>query len=166
MRLPFRKPGKYSQIKNDNLITKVKYKELQDSVEHLKNVSRPVMMKEVARLAEMGDFSENFGYQAAKGKLRGINNAILKLEFQINHAEIIHQGQEGGKVQVGNSVTVLYSGKEYTFQILGSSETDPGKGIVSHGSPIGAALIDRVVGDVVQVPLKDREVEYTILKIE
>lgn len=166
MRLPFRKPGKYSQVKNDNLITEAKYKELQSSVEHLKNVSRPVMMKEVARLAEMGDFSENFGYQAAKGKLRGINNAILKLEFQINHAEIIQAGKKGGAVHVGNSVTVLCNGKEHTFQILGSNETDPAKGIVSHSSPIGAALIDRVVGDVVQVPLKDREIEYTILKIE
>lgn len=164
MRLPTRKPGKYSQIKNDNLITKAKFNELQSKLDHLKNVSRPQMMKEVARLAEMGDFSENFGYQAAKGRLRGINNAILKLEFQINHAEIIST-KATGIVQIGSTVTVDTNGKEMVFQILGSAETDPAKGIISHSSPIGSALMGHRTGDSVVVQIKDREMEYRIVDI-
>jgi len=165
MRLPFRKPGKYSQVKNDNLLTEAKFNELKDKLQYLKNSSRPQMMKEVARLAEMGDFSENFGYQAAKGKLRGINNTILKLEFQINHAEIIKPSR-GGTVQIGSTVTIACDGKEHTFQILGSTETNPGKGIISHNSPMGMALMERSAGDTVSVPLKERNIEYKILSID
>lgn len=164
MRLPTRKPGKYSQIKTDNLITEAKFNELKSKLDHLQNVSRPQMMKEVARLAEMGDFSENFGYQAAKGRLRGINNAILKLEFQINHAEIIKL-KRTDVVQIGSTVTVESNGKKIVFQILGSQETDPAKGIISHSSPIGTALIGHRIDDVVSVTLKDREIVYKILKI-
>ncbi len=164
MRLPFRKPGKYSQVKNDNLLTQEKIDELKKSLEQLKNVSRPHMMKEVARLAEMGDFSENFGYQAAKGRLRGINNSILKIEFQIDHAEVI-EAEDKGTVQIGNSVTVEASGKTHTFQILGSTETDPTKGIISHNSPMGAALIGKKVQDTVTIPLKNGDITYTIHSI-
>lgn len=165
MRLPFRKPGKYSQVKTDNLITEAKFNELKNKLDHLKNVSRPQMMKEVARLAEMGDFSENFGYQAAKGRLRGINNTIIKLEFQINHADII-KPTGANTVQIGNAVTVETNGKETTFRILGSAETDPAKGIISHSSPIGIALMGHRIDDIVIVALKDRKIEYRIKNIQ
>jgi transcription elongation factor GreA len=164
MRVPYRKPGKYSQIKSDPIMTKEKFAELEEKLEKLKQ-KRPFAAGEVKRLAELGDFSENVEYQLAKGRLRGINNAILTLESQLNQAEIIETAP-GDTVRVGNIVTVETGKGHKKYQILGSAEADPQKGIISRNSPIGEALLGYREGDVVKVQLADREAEYKILKIE
>lgn len=165
MRVPYRKPGKYGQMKQDPLLTEGKFNELKKELARLKKI-QPQAAAEVSRLAELGDFSENAEYQIAKGRLRGINNAIQRLEYQLDHAEIISSKKQTGVVEIGNTVTVVQNKKEKTFQILGSSETDPHRGIISHNSPIGSALIGHKVGDSVIVKLAEKEVEYKIIKIE
>lgn len=165
MQIPYRKPTKFSHMKQDPLITQEKFDELQKKLDGQK-ARQPAAMAEVARLAEMGDFSENAAYQMAKGRLRGINQRILELESQLNHSEIITQNKNNNRVQVGHTVTVFDGFGEKTFHILGSSESNPAKGIISHSSPIGAALIGREVGDVAKVILGNKkEVKYKIVKI-
>lgn len=163
MQLPYRKPGKYSQTQNDPLMTKKKIRELEYELARLKE-KQPKAAAEVARLAELGDFSENVEYQLAKGRLRGINNAILKLEYQINHAEIIAP-KKGGTVDIGSTVTIESDGKTKSYQILGSSETNPARGIISHASPIGAALLGKAVGDTVRLVIHGSEKTSTIVHI-
>lgn len=165
MQVPYRKPGKFSQIKSDPLMTQTKFNELKKNLERLLE-NRPVAAKEVARLAELGDFSENVEYQLAKGRLRGINNGILKLERQINDAEIITSNKKTDTVQVGHTVTIESGGKLKTYQILGSSETSPEKGIISHNSPIGSALVGHKVGDVLKIKVGEKKVEYMVTKIQ
>jgi transcription elongation factor GreA len=163
MRIPYRKPGKFSQLAPDPMITQNKFLELKNKLAKLKQIQPPAVA-EVARLAELGDFSENAEYQMAKGRLRGINNSILKLENQINQAQIINI-QATDTVQLGNVVTVESENKQKKYQILGSTETDPKKGIISHHSPIGSALMGREVGDIVTIKLENREIKYKIINI-
>lgn len=165
MRVPYRKPGKYSQMKQDPLLTERKFCELKKDLERLKKI-QPQAAAEVSRLAELGDFSENAEYQHAKGRLRGINNAIERLGHQLDHAEIIPDRRRSDVVEIGSMVTVLQDGKQKTFQILGSSETNPYRGIISHNSPIGAALVGHRAGDSVTVKLDHKEVEYKVVKVE
>jgi len=166
MRIPYRKPGKYSQIQSDPVLTKEKEVEIKRQMDRLKNTSRPRAAAEVARLAELGDFSENVEYQLAKGRLRGINNRILILENQLRQAVIITPQPQTGTVGLGHTVTIESDGRERTYQILGAAETNPKQGIISHNSPIGAAIIGRKVGETVRIKLAKRDVEYKILKIE
>lgn len=164
MRVPYRKLGKYSQIIPDPLMTAEKLTELENKLIRLK-AAQPPAAAEVARLAELGDFSENAEYQLAKGRLRGINNGIFNLEKQINLATIISPEKQTNTVQIGHTVTVENGGKEKNYQILGSSETNPKKGIISHLSPLGAALIGHKVGEKIIVKLTGKEALYRILKI-
>ena len=166
MQIPYRKPGKFSQMKIDPLVTEKKYQELNAKLEKLKNMSQPQAAAEVARLAELGDFSENAEYQIAKGRLRGINNSILRLEHQLHQAIIIRPLKQTDTVKIGHTVTVERNGKQNTYQLLGSSETDPQKGIISHNSPLGGALMGRMVGEIIAVKLADKEVDYKIVKIK
>ena len=165
MQVPYRKPGKYSQIKQDPFITEERLTELQKKLARLKSTTQPHAAKEVARLAELGDFSENAEYQLAKGRLRGINNAILKLEQQINNAVIITP-ENSSSVKVGHTITVLGDGQEKIFTILGSQETDPEKNIISHNSPLGAALLGKKVGETFSIELPGKTLVYTLLKIQ
>lgn len=165
MRIPYRKPGPFSQIKLDPVLTAGKFSELKNKLERLKNVSKPQAMEEVSRLAELGDFSENVAYQFSKGKLRGINQRILTIENQLDHATVITPQQQTDIVQIGHHVIIARDNKERTYHILGSSETDPHQGIISYNSPLGAALMGSRVGDTVKIKLADKEVEYIILKV-
>jgi len=166
MQIPYRKPGKYTEFKPDPLITKSKFDELTHKLEHLKNVVRPNLASEVSRLAELGDFSENAEYQLAKGKLRGVNTSILKIEHHLKHAQIIDTQKNSDTVEIGSTVTIQIENRQFTYQILGSSETNPQKGIISYTSPVGAALLNHEVGDLIKIKLGNKEVEYKIIKIE
>lgn len=163
MRTLDRKPGKYGQVKTDPFLTLDKFQELERQLERLKK-SQPAAAAEVARLAEMGDFSENFAYQHAKGRLRGINQRILELEHKLNQAQVI-QPNGLDTIEVGHTVTVACDGVQKTFQILGSTETDPRRGVISHNSPIGAALLGHKIGDVIQINIASKKREYRIINI-
>lgn len=165
MRVPIRKPGKYTHVKPDPYLTQTKYDALKQEVETLKK-RRIHAASEVKRLSELGDFSENVEYQLAKGRLRGINQRILDLEDHLKRAVIITSGAKGGCVQLGDTVTIELNGKEKTFLILGSTETDPGNGVISHNSPIGAALMGRHVDEAFTIRLADTDVPCIIRKKE
>jgi len=164
MQIPTRKPGKYSIPKFDPIVSKEKLEELKRDFSNLKK-KRPHASSEVARLAEMGDFSENVEYQLAKRRLRGINSALLKLEYQIDHAEVVDL-KNNNTIQVGHTVIIKMDGKEKTYKILGSSETDPSKGIISYTSPIGKALLGHKIGDVFEVEIAGKDVGCVVLKIK
>ncbi|MEI6835938.1 MAG: GreA/GreB family elongation factor [Candidatus Falkowbacteria bacterium] len=165
MRVPIRKSEKYTNLKTDPYITQAKFDELKIKLERLIKVKRPQEAEEVKRLALMGDFSENVGYQIAKGRLRGINQKILDIENLLKSAEIIYQDKDSQSAQIGNFVTLERTGKEKIYQILGSEETDPGAGVISRNSPLGSALIGKTVGDLVEINLNDKIISYKIIKI-
>ncbi|MFH0779829.1 MAG: GreA/GreB family elongation factor [Parcubacteria group bacterium] len=164
MQVPKRKSENFKRTKADPIMTKAKYLELKEKLARLLQ-KRPALIEETQRLAQLGDFSENAEYQIAKGKLRGTNNRILELEYQINHAEIIEPTQ-GGHCQVGSRITVELNGTKKTFEILGSCETNPSVGVISRHSPIGSALIGSREGDTVKIQLANKEATCKIIKIE
>ncbi|HRH23047.1 MAG TPA: GreA/GreB family elongation factor [Candidatus Magasanikbacteria bacterium] len=165
MQLPYRKPGKYAHTPLDPFITQDKLDQLTRKLARLQN-ERPLLAKEVARLAELGDFSENVEYQLAKGKLRAVNQRILVLENQLKQAQIISSHSDSDIIELGDRVTLESEGRRKTYQILGSAETDPDQGIISHHSPIGEALIGKKVGETIAVDIGKKKIEYLIIQKE
>ena len=164
MRVPIRKAGKYSELKPDPYMTLKKYKELEKKLENMK-LKQPRLIKEVKTLALDGDFSENHAYSLAKGRLRGLNQRILDLENHLKKAKII-QKKSGNKVELGSIVSIKINNKEKTYQILGSSETNPDKNIISHNSPLGKTLMGHAVGDKIKTQIAKKEIECEIIGIE
>lgn len=164
MRVPIRKAGRYGQIAPDRHITLAKYNELKKHLAKLL-ATRPGAIAEMQKHAFDGDFSENAPYQIAKGRLRGLNQKILELEEALKYAEIIAPGSSSANVQIGSTVTVELAGQTKTYQILGSSETDPSAGIISHRSPFGVALLNHYPGDTVIIKVGNREIPCRIIKI-
>jgi len=165
MQIPYRKPGKYALEKPDPQISQARFDELTKKLDKLKNVTRPPAIAEVKRLAMTGYFSENYAYQIAKGRLRGINNRIITIEAELNRAQIIRPKNKD-IIEIGHTVTVNYDGVEKTYQILGSAETDPASGHISHNSPLGQALLDHKIGDIIIFKAGGTEKQITILNIE
>lgn len=165
MQIPYRKPGKFTNLVQDPHITEAKALEIEKKLDRLKNFVRPKQAEEVALLAQGGDFSENAGYQAAKGRLRSINEKIINFESQLRRAIIIKPKKHSLTVELGSTVTISDGSKQKIFTILGSMETDPQKGVISQNSPLGEKLMGCGVGDEIDVVIGKTTVKYTILQI-
>ncbi|MBI2050579.1 MAG: GreA/GreB family elongation factor [Parcubacteria group bacterium] len=165
MRVPIRKSEKYTHPSVDPHMTREKFDELSSKLSRMKQ-SRPALVKEVARLAENGDFSENAEYQIAKGKLRGLNRAMEEIKSHLNQAVIITPGSANGAVHLGSTVTVESNRSQKAFRILGSSEAKPESGIISYQSPIGAALMGKRAGDEAIIKTKNGETRYRVVRVE
>ncbi len=166
MQTPHRKKETYIKPKADPNITPEKFALLTSKLKRMIEIDRPRLSEETKRLAAMGDFSENAGYQLAKSRLRGLNQRILETEDLLKHAEIIEINPDKSRVDLGHLITVEVNGQTKQYKILGGVETDPTSGIISHHSPLGAALFGHRVGDTVSLALSDRSVEYKIINIE
>jgi len=164
MQVPKRKGEEQACRKIDPVITQKKYRELKAKLEKIK-AKLPVARKEVSRLAEMGDFSENTAYQMAKGRLRGMNAIIEKLQDQLKKAQVISSGLNNDMVRVGHTVKLKINGQKKIFQILGSEETNPTVGIISRNSPLGSQLLGARIGQELELDLAGRKVKGQVLKI-
>lgn len=164
MRVPIRRGEKNRISDDDAYLTPAGIVDLKKSLERLK-AAQPRAIAEVVRTQAMGDLSENAAYTDAKGKLRGINNRILELADKLNRAVPIKSGSSDGVVRIGCTVVVLISGKEKTFTILGSSETDPSSGRISYKSPVGAALMGHRKGEHVWVEIRNKKTEFVVIQI-
>jgi transcription elongation GreA/GreB family factor len=165
MRVPIRKADKYLKGKPDPRITAAKFLELEKNLERMKKI-QPALAEEVKRLASDGDFSENAAYQIAKGRLRGLNQGILETEEMIKFAEIIEPNKNKNVIGLGSLVVLESNGKIKNYQILGSTESNPGAGIISSHSPLGQALLNQRVNETVQIKLAQKTIEYKIIAIK
>ncbi|MDP2586621.1 MAG: GreA/GreB family elongation factor [Candidatus Komeilibacteria bacterium] len=165
MQIPYRKPGEFTNMTPDPHLTQAKFDELTQKLKKLKAVL-PGAISELQRLAEMGDFSENAAYQMAKGRVRSLNDKIFGIEEHLKQAIIIAPGKNSDTVQLGSTVTVMVDDKEKVYQLLGSSEVNLAKGIISNHSPVGESLMGKKVGDVFKINLAKGEVDAEIIGIK
>ena len=87
------------------------------------------------------------------------------LKDKINLAVVIESGLLDGKVHVGSTITLLLNGQLLTVTILGSTESAPGQGRISRGSPLGAALLGHSVGDVYEKYIGNAEARIEIQSV-
>ncbi|MBI2483475.1 GreA/GreB family elongation factor [Candidatus Uhrbacteria bacterium] len=169
MRVPQRRSERDRELRErvDYHLTPDAIERLQRELADLKDRARPKAIAEMQRTSEMGDRSDNAAYTTAKAQLTRINFRILTIEDRLKYAIPIAQGADRfGRVQVGSRVTVQVHGSERSFAIVGSQEVNPGRGRISHHSPLGAALIGRAVGDIVRIEVQGRSTEYCIVRVE
>ncbi len=144
-------------------------KNLEDELHELKTIRRKEVAEKIKEARGQGDLSENAEYDSAKEEQAEIEARIAILEKMLRNAEVIDEEDLAqGIVNVGNKV-VLYDkefDEEITYAIVGSAEADPLKGRISNESPLGAALLGHVEGDIVQVEAPDGIVEYKIIAIK
>lgn len=151
----------------DRHLTPAAIARLRRELEDLKERQRPRLAEETQRMREMGDLSENAGYQTAKAQLTRVNFRILEIEDALKHATVIERGTGGGgRIRIGSIVTIRSGDRTQTFEILGSQESDPSRGRISHASPIGQALLGHVIGDIVEVAVRGATTSYIILRVE
>ncbi len=115
----------------------------------------------------MGDLSENADYHKAKEDQGFLEGRIQEIESILRNSEVIVAQDNYSEVSIGAKITIKETNCEpETYHLVGSKETNPRDGKISHESPIGKALLGHKVGDLVEVDLPDGgKIQFEILTI-
>jgi transcription elongation factor GreA len=148
-------------------LTKEGMAKLKVELEHLRGSRRRELAKRLRSAIQMGDLSENADYHKAKEDQAFLEGRIQELEHLLRNAVVIEKNASAEVVGLGNHVTIQEGNSPpETYDVVGAREADPRNGKISNESPIGRALSDHKIGDVVDVETPGGLVQLKILKIE
>jgi transcription elongation factor GreA len=140
----------------------------EERLEYLKATRRSEVAERIKQAKEYGDLSENSEYDDAKNEQAFIEAEIQKLERMLRNAVVIKEGENSSStIQVGSRVTIRDESnqEEFTYTIVGTAEADPFSERISNESPIGSALIEKAVDEIVEINLPVGPVRYRVVKI-
>ncbi len=152
------------------LVTQAGLDELKREQEELIHVVRKEVIRELQEARAQGDLSENADYDAARDHQARVEARIRDLEAMIANAEIIEEdkGSSSSKaVSLGSTVTILdlSTKEEETYTIVGSIEADPLNGKLSNITPLAMALMDKKVGDTINVSQAEMPYDVKIVSL-
>jgi len=151
-----------------NVLTYEGLKRYEEELQDLKVNKRKEIADKIKEAREQGDLSENAEYDAAKDEQRDIEARIEELEDLLKHAEVYVEDEASlDVVSIGSRVRLfdLDEDEELDFKIVGSTEANSLKGMISNESPVGMALLGKKVGEVVSVETQMGTIQYKIISI-
>lgn len=161
-----RKSDKFMTKKNECLVTADGFLALEEELNELKTVKRPQVIEAIKDARAQGDLSENADYDAARNDQAVLEARIKELEHMIEHAKIIESGAND-EVGLGSIIKISYieDDEEEEYKIVGSLEANPFENRISNESPIGKAVLNKKVGDIVSVESPNGSYDVKILSI-
>lgn len=139
--------------------------ELKRELIHLLD-QRPLVADRIKQARQLGDLSENAEYQTAREEQDRLESRIGELEHVVHNSKLIKKPKANGHVKLGSTVKLKStSGKSTQFQVVGTMEADPLNGKISDESPIGKVLINKKVGDQVEIKTAAEKTTYKITDI-
>lgn len=147
-------------------LTESDVKKIQEEIEHRKLVVRKEAIEAVKEARAHGDLSENFEYHAAKKDKNKNESRIRYLERMLKTAEIVSDASKDDEVGINNTVTVYFEedDEEQVFRLVTSIRGNSMKNLISTESPIGKAILEKKVGDRVEVAVNDSYSYYIVIR--
>ena len=164
-----------------NPVTYEGLKKLEERLEYMKTVVRIEIADRIKKARDFGDISENAEYDAAKNEQANIENEINVLEDKLKNVKVIDEEELntdiislGSKVRIcevapalkkKGKAAIKINPEHFVYHLVGSLESSPDDNMISNESPLGAALMSRRVGDVIDVMAPMGTIKYEILEI-
>ena len=131
-----------SQEGYDNLVAELK---------RLESVERPKASAAIAEARDKGDLSENSEYDAAKEAQAHLEDKINKIKLTIAEAKIVDMSRlSTDAVQIMSKVEMT---NMVTNAIVSESEANLREGKISIKTPIAQGLLNKKVGDIVEIKI-------------
>ncbi|WNE41842.1 MAG: Transcription elongation factor GreA [Mycoplasmataceae bacterium] len=143
---------------NKNVITKEGYQLIKKRLSDLEKQSKLIADRlTYARLD--GDLSENADWIVLRENLENTHDKINRIRKILENSDVVERNENSEKiVQVGSVVNYLIidnsgtsTNKELEIEITSEMDSDPFVGKVSYLSPLGSSLINKEVGEEVEV---------------
>lgn len=131
-------------------------------------VERPEVTKAVSAAAANGDRSENGDYIYGKKRLREIDSRVRFLRKRLDILQVVSAPLgDQSKVWFGARVTLEdESGEEHEWRIVGPDEFDVNRGKISCDSPLGRALLGKVVDSDIWLETAEGGISWRLIRID
>lgn len=132
------------------------YDKLVADLKQLESVERPKASAAIAEARDKGDLSENAEYDAAKEAQAHLEEKINRLKVAIAKAKIIDTSRlSTNTVQILSKVvmTNLANKAKMSYTIVSESEANLREGKISINTPIAQGLLNKKVGDEVEIKI-------------
>ncbi|HEX2747961.1 MAG TPA: GreA/GreB family elongation factor [Verrucomicrobiales bacterium] len=146
--------------------------EKKKAFDHLINVEIPKNVEDISIARSYGDLRENFEFKSAKEYAVVLQRRKFEMERDLQRAQGTgFEDAATDKVTIGTRVTLLdlENGQQEEFSILGAWDTDVPRHIISYLSVTAAAILNKAVGDEVDLPNEDgnttRRVKITAIEL-
>jgi transcription elongation factor GreA len=149
-------------------ITGEGFQSLKKELEYLTTTKREEIARELYEARIDKDFRENAPYDAAKHHQAEVEARIRQIERTLAVAKVVDQAPTpGDRIVIGTTVLLrdLTHGEELTYTLVGTNEANPRQGRISIASPVGRAMLDRKVGDEIEVAAPIGAIRYQIERI-
>jgi transcription elongation factor GreA len=160
--------GSAATVATPSQLTAEGHTSLSAELESLK-AQRPHIAAELRRAMVDKDFRENAPLDAMRERQAHVEGRIRQLETILKHAEVVGgETAPGAKTHLGSTVILrdLASGSAVRYTLVSPSEVSPSEGKISIASPVGKALINRTVGDEVEVSVPVGRLHFRIEEIQ
>ena len=130
------------------------YDKLVAELKELESVELPRVRDAISEARDKGDLSVNFEYHAAKREQGRLLGRIRYMQRILEHARVLDSSRlNSDKVGLLSRVemTNLNNNARMTYTLVSPHEANLREGKISIKSPIGQALLNKSVGDVVEV---------------
>jgi len=155
-------------MNNKYEITQKGLEELKKELVELK-AERAEVIETIKVAKSFGDLSENAEYSTARERQTFVETRIQDIEDKIKKAMIVDTTHNKNVVGLGSKIEIIQVNNSNTaakvIELVSSAESDPVSGKISQDSPLGMALINRMVGDEAVVKTPQKELHYKIKKI-
>ena len=155
-------------MEKQTVVTAERHRRLEKELEELKTVKRKEIAEKIKVALSFGDLSENSEYDEAKNEQAIIEGRIAEIEAQLKNVRVLDETELTNEtVHIGSTVRMkdTGSGEEFTYRIVGSTESDPLEGKISDESPVGKAVSGHHVGEVVEVETPGGVMNLEIVEI-
>jgi transcription elongation factor GreA len=170
------------------ILTSQGFEKFEKELSRLRTVHRKEVADRIRDSKQFGEFTENSEYENAKMQQAFVEGRILELENILtnaltlddvevptdrvsigcrvklrsvsNHTKSIVKARAGAR-----SATTLKRPKSIEYLVVDPIEANPAEGMISNESPIGRALMDKKVGDTVEVRAPSGVIKYKLLSI-
>ena len=126
---------------------------------------RPGLVEEVSNARSQGDLSENFAYHDARQHLGMLDGRIQTIENSLRRAQVVEERGEAGVVRIGSKVVISDEFGESNYEIVGPTEGNMSRGLLSVASPLGSALLNRRAGDTVSFKTPGGDAQATLVSV-
>lgn len=148
------------------LLTKEKKEALELELKNLIEVKKPEISGALAhaRQNDLSDDTDDLSIMLVEKE--SIEDRIKELKNLLANSKVIDKKFcTPNKVGIGSEIKVEFNGKKQDLKLVTTLESDPMKGYISEGSPLGKVLLKAQVGKVVSYKVKGKTFEYKILEI-
>ena len=146
-------------------MSKEGYENLIAELKRLEEIERPKASAAIAEARDKGDLSENFEYESAKEAQAHLEDKINQLKRTIADAKIVDTSRlSADAVQILSKVelTNLVTGQQMKYTIVSEQEANLREGKISITTPIAQGLLNKKVGDTVEIQVPRGTIQLRI----